>query len=109
LILAGLASLANASPVEQMTHAHTTHASSHAVAAKFHVGQRFTGSQFLVTMPECRQVSQYIVNRRDAERRPPFVRFIGAFPVKEIQKWNNTTGNFWISKCEEIVRHETTA
>jgi hypothetical protein len=56
------------------------HASSDAVAAKFHVGQRFTGAQFLVTMRECRQVSQYIVNRRDAERRPLFVRFIWCFP-----------------------------
>jgi len=56
------------------------HASSQAVAAKFHVGQRFTGIQFLVTMPQCRQVSQYIVNRREAERRPLFVRFMWCFP-----------------------------
>ena len=68
------------------------HASSQAVAAKFHVGQRFTGIQFLVTMPQCRQVSQYIVNRREAERRPLFLCVsCGAFPVEEIQKWNNAT------------------
>jgi hypothetical protein len=85
------------------------HASSHAVAAKFHVGQRFTDAQFLVTMPECRQVSQYIVNRRDAERRLFLCVSYGAFPVEEIQKWNNATGNFWISKCGDSLLHETTA
>jgi hypothetical protein len=31
------------------------------------------------------------------------------FPVKEIQKWNNATGNFWISRCGDFVLHETTA
>jgi hypothetical protein len=54
-------------------------------------------------------VSQYIVNRRDAERRLFLCVSYGAFPVEEIQKWNNATGNFWINKCGDSVLHETTA